>query len=89
MPHPYPDLLNPTHQVLFAVPKRYLPHAVDRNKVKRRMREAYRLNKNLISFEKAPTVPYVMAYVYLSKDKMSFKEIENKLKIALKRLKFT
>ncbi len=85
-PHPVPDL---QHQVLFTVPKRYMPHAVDRNKIKRRMREAYRLNKHIISSEKAPAVPYVLAYVYLSKDKMSFKELENKLKASLKRLKIT
>lgn len=88
MPHPYPGP-NHSHQVLFAVPKRYMPHAVDRNKIKRRMREAYRLNKYIISAEKAPVVPYVLAYVYLSKDKMRFEELENKLKTSLKRLKIT
>ncbi len=32
-------------QVAFAVPKRHLRHAVQRNRMKRMMREAYRLNK--------------------------------------------
>jgi ribonuclease P protein component len=40
---------NPTPapaQVAFAVPRRHLPRAVDRNRVRRMLREAYRLNKH-------------------------------------------
>ncbi len=39
----------PTHapaQIAFAVPRRNLKRAVDRNRIKRLMREAYRTNKN-------------------------------------------
>ena len=32
-------------QVVIAVPRRHMKHAVDRNRMKRLMREAYRLNK--------------------------------------------
>ncbi len=32
-------------QVAFAIPRRYMRNAVDRNKMRRRMREAWRLNK--------------------------------------------
>ena len=34
-----------TARIAFAVPKRNMPHAVDRNRQKRLMREAFRLNK--------------------------------------------
>lgn len=36
-------------QVLIAVPKKKLRHAVDRNRMKRLIREAYRLNKHKIA----------------------------------------
>ena len=39
----------PQAQVLVSVAKRRLRHAVDRNRAKRQLREAYRLNKQLIA----------------------------------------
>lgn len=36
---------NPAVQIMVSVPKRLLKHAVDRNRVKRQVREAYRLQK--------------------------------------------
>lgn len=40
---------NETNNILISVPKRYLKHAVDRNKVKRQIREAYRKNKDIVA----------------------------------------
>jgi len=89
LPHPQPQENTPLVQILFTVPKRNHKKAVDRNKIKRRLKEAYRLHKNIIFTEKAPTVPYILGYVYLSKDIMSYKELESKLKSSLARLEFT
>lgn len=38
----------PQAQMMISVPKRCLKHAVDRNRVKRQVREAYRKNKAII-----------------------------------------
>jgi ribonuclease P protein component len=35
-------------QVLFTVPKKKVPLAVNRNRIKRQMKEAFRLNKHLL-----------------------------------------
>lgn len=40
-------------RLLVSVPKRCLKHAVDRNRVKRQVREAYRLNKALLHLPEA------------------------------------
>jgi ribonuclease P protein component len=70
------------HQVLFSVSKRNFKRAVDRNKLKRRMREAYRLNKNLL-----PTAPAQrVAFVYIGKDLAPFETIQKSLVRALEKI---
>lgn len=72
------------NRVLITVPKKNQSRAVDRNLTKRRIREAYRLNKNILldSSEKR----YLLAIMYLSNEILSYKEIEDKLIQLLHRL---
>lgn len=68
----------------FAVPKRNFKSAVSRNRIKRQMREAYRLHKQLLTANKDRN--YALLFLYLGKDKPQYAKLENALKALLKKL---
>ena len=71
------------HQILFSVSKRNFKKAPDRNRIKRQLKEAYRLNKEkLFDTEKN----YAIAYIYTLNKKLPYTELENKLIESLVRL---
>lgn len=70
-----------------SVPKRNLKLAVQRNLIKRRMREAYRLNNQALKLQlKKQDKGLDMMFLYSSKQILSYKEIEEKIKVILTRL---
>ena len=53
-------------QMLISVPKKYFHHAVDRNRVKRQVREAWRLHKSLLAEAIASDKQLLIAFVWTS-----------------------
>ncbi len=74
-------------QVVMAVPKRNLKHAVDRNRVKRQLREAFRLNNHLLTDHLLKTEKRVQLMIlYNGKASPDYAIIETKIILILQRL---
>ena len=70
-----------------SVPKYNFHKAVDRNLVRRRMREAYRLNKQLLYDNLAGTsIQLYFSITYTSKEIVPYDQIETKIILLLQRL---
>jgi len=83
---PAPALTSAPPEVLITVPKRTFKRAVDRNRLKRLVREAYRLNKyRLTEVENGHPVA-LLGILYTGKEKSELPLIEKKLISGLNRL---
>lgn len=76
-------------QVMLTVPKKKRRHAVDRVLMRRRMREAYRLNRLNLK-RKIEAVQGVgtlsMAIVYIHNENLPYKTVESKMKSILRKI---
>ncbi len=75
------DLSGQTNQVLFSVSKKKIKKASGRNFIKRRLKEAYRLNKSILTHE-----GILIGVIFVGKPEMSFAEIQPKMIQALTKL---
>jgi ribonuclease P protein component len=79
--------VNPTSQkLLVSVSKKKFKKAVDRNKIKRKIKEAYRLNKHELLAETFNNTSLSIGLIYTGKEIHEFKMIESKVKKLLIKL---
>lgn len=78
---PYPA------QFALSVPKRTFPKAAHRNRIRRRIREAYRLNKHTLhDFLDTQNKQYALMFLYTAKEPLPYKDIEKATKKIMKKL---
>jgi len=74
-------------EILISVPKKYLKSAVDRNKIKRILREAYRKNKHILEQSKVRNkeIPRI-AFIYTTSKTLEYSALENCIVQSLNKL---
>ncbi|MDD7317276.1 MAG: ribonuclease P protein component [Prevotella sp.] len=74
--------------MMVSVPKRMFKRAVKRNRVKRQVREAYRLNKHLLNaaFDAMPGKKLLVAFVWIDDRLHSSVKVNHKVRNILERI---
>ncbi len=82
------DGQEPLVQLLVSVSKRHFRHAVKRNRVKRQLREAYRLAKQPLydKLEATPQRSVKMAFIWLADELYSSAEVANRVRKLISRM---
>ncbi len=73
---------SPINQIMVSVPKSIFKRAVDRNTIKRHIREGYRLNKTKLVSDKF----FFIAYIYTAKEILSSALIHQKIVLSFHKL---
>ena len=68
-------------QIVISIPKRYIKTAVERNRLRRKIKEIYRLNKRpILDKVKDQNEGLALFLIYTSKEKEPFAALDKKLK---------
>ena len=73
-------------QLLISVPKKHFHHAVDRNRVKRQVREAWRRHKSLLVEAVASDKQLLVAFVWLSDQQLPTSAVEERITNLVQRI---
>ena len=73
-------------QILISVPKKRFKHAVDRNRVKRQVRESYRLNKQMICDAIPENKQMLIAFIWLSDKHYPTEEVQKRVVSLLQKI---
>ena len=73
-------------KMMVSVPKRRLKHAVDRNRIKRLTREAYRLTKKELVEQIDPEVTLLIGFIYLKGRLSRYSTVQQAVEEAFKKL---
>lgn len=79
------DSIAPSVQVLISVPKRKFKLAVDRNLLKRKIKEAYRLNRHQIELD-IPNKKLLIAIIYNNHEIREFNALMDDIILSLRKL---
>ena len=74
-------------QILISVPKKRFKHAVDRNRVKRQIREAYRQHKQLLWERLADHQEMLLGFIWLSDRHYPTRDVESRVVRILEKVK--
>lgn len=79
---------NPHVQIMVSVSKRHFKRAVKRNRCKRHIREAYRLNKHIIynAMSEKNTKNIALAFIWLSDELQDYATVEHSMTTLLNRM---
>lgn len=73
-------------QLLLSVPKRRFKHAVDRNRVKRQLREGFRKHKTLLAENVEANKCVALAFIWMSDNHLPTSEVEKRVVTILRRI---
>lgn len=82
----YEQSLTPKCSILVSVPKKRIKKAVHRNRIKRLVRESYRLNKKLTYDLDISEQSLDIAFIYVKDTMSDYAEIERAMQKALKQI---